>query len=146
MNPGDGPLRLPERAPHPGLEPVGPGARQHLVDADDVERMQPHADVELVLAAVLHQVFVAADAARLERLRRQLFIFVGNEMDAQREIVDRRLLLAEIEDADLRIRHTAAEPRLRIRLVFAVAVTGTEVENFNHKILTENLTYFIKLG
>lgn len=83
---GHGPLRLPESTAHPGLEPeahgsgeqrgsevrgsggspVGSGAGQHLVDADDVEGMQAHADVEAVFAAGLHHVLVGTDASGLQ--------------------------------------------------------------------------------
>ena len=38
------------------LESIGSGAGQHLVDAEDVERVDSNADVELVLGGVLHHV------------------------------------------------------------------------------------------
>ena len=53
---GDGSLGLAEGAPHSGLEPIGAGARQHFVDAEDVEGVHPDLDVELVLGGVLHHV------------------------------------------------------------------------------------------
>ena len=43
-------------------------------------------------------------------------------MDAKRELVDTSLLPAEVEDPDLGVRHTTAEPGLRVGLVLAVAV------------------------
>ena len=43
-------------------------------------------------------------------------------MDAERELVDSGLLAAQIVDADLGVGHTAAEARLGVRLVLAVAV------------------------
>ena len=45
--------------------PIGSSARQHFVDPVDMEGVDPHPDVELVLAAVLHQVLVAADTGGL---------------------------------------------------------------------------------
>ena len=49
-------LGLAEGAPHPGLEPIGAGARQHLVDPEHVEGVDADPDVELVLGGVLHHV------------------------------------------------------------------------------------------
>ena len=43
-------------------------------------------------------------------------------MDAKRELVDTSLLPAEVEDPDLGVRHTTAEPGLGVRLVLAVTV------------------------
>jgi hypothetical protein len=53
-----------------------------------MERMQTHSDVELVLAAVLDEVLVAANAASLKGLGGQLFILVGHEMHAEGEVFD----------------------------------------------------------
>lgn len=46
--------------------PISSSAGQHLVDADHVEGMQAHADVEAVFAAGLHHVLVSADAGSLQ--------------------------------------------------------------------------------
>ena len=79
-------VRLAERTTHTSLQsagmlthfknlhsspnaPIGAGTRKHLVDAQHVERVLAHAQMERVLAAVLHQVLVGADSRRLERLR-----------------------------------------------------------------------------
>ena len=79
-------------------------------------RVGAHAQVETFLAGRLDEVLVGADAGRLEGLRAQLLIFVGNEVDAQREVVDGRALPAEIEDADLGIGYTTVEAGLGVRL------------------------------
>ena len=75
---GDCAQRLAERTSHTSLQTIGACARQHLVDADDVERMHAHTNVERVLAAELDQVLVGADTGRLKRLRRQLLVLVGH--------------------------------------------------------------------
>ena len=56
VDPGDGALGLAEGAPHSGLKPISAGARQHFVDAEDVEGVDTNLDVELVLGGVLHHV------------------------------------------------------------------------------------------
>merc|ERR1719231_1653548 len=68
----DGAVRLTEGAAHAGLQTIGAGAREHLVDAQHVPRVHADAQVERVLAAVLDHVLVARDARRLERLGRDL--------------------------------------------------------------------------
>lgn len=119
-----GSLRLAEGSAHSSLQPIGAGARQHLVDANDVERMHTHADVERILAAVLDEVLVAANATGLQSFGAQLLQLVGHQVHAQREVLDGGALAAQIKDADLGVGDTTAEPRLRVRLVLAVPVTG----------------------
>lgn len=51
---GHGAQRLAEGASHASLKTIGAGARQHFIDAKYVERVDAHADVEGVLAAVLY--------------------------------------------------------------------------------------------
>jgi hypothetical protein len=103
--------------------PISSSARQHLVDADHMERMQAHSDVELVLAAVLDEVLVAANAASLKGLGGQLFILVGHEMHAEGEVLDMSLLPAQIVNSDLGVGDTTTEPTLGVGFVLAVAVT-----------------------
>ena len=51
---GDGAQRLAEGAAHTGLQSIGTGTRQHLVDAQHVEGVDADAHVEGVLAARFH--------------------------------------------------------------------------------------------
>ena len=95
--------RLAEGATHTRLQTIGACARQHLVDADDVEGMDAHADVEGVLAAVLDKVLVGADARRLETLGRELLILVGHQVHAEWELLALGPLAAQVEDTDLGI-------------------------------------------
>lgn len=125
VHPGHGALRLPEGATHAGLEAVGARARQHLVDADDVEGVQAHADVEAILAAALHHVLVGADTGGLQGLRRQLLVLIRHHVAAERELVHLRLLPTQVEDADFRVGDPAAEARLGVRLVLTVPVTAS---------------------
>ena len=41
--------------------PISSSTRQHFVDADNVERVDPYAQVERIFATVFHHVLVAAD-------------------------------------------------------------------------------------
>lgn len=79
-------------------------------------RVGADAQVEALLAGDLDEVLVGADARRLERLGRELLVLVGDEVDAEREVVDRCALAAEVEDADLGVGDTAVEARLGVRL------------------------------
>ena len=55
-------LGLAESTSHSGLQPIGAGARQHFVDAEDVEGVNADLDVELILGRVLHHVLLAKNA------------------------------------------------------------------------------------
>ena len=132
---GNGTVGLAEGTTHSGLEPIGAGTRQHLVDADDMEGVSAHAEVETLLTGVLYEVprrwsetvmrgvdinagysLVGADTSGLKGLGAELLILVGDEVHAKREIVNLRTLAAEIEDPDLGVGDTTVEPGLGIRL------------------------------
>lgn len=104
--------------------PISTGTGQHLVYPDDVEGVEPHPDVELVFSCVLDHVLVAANTSSLQGFGAELLILVGDQVHAQREVLDARLLLSKIEDTDLRVGNSTTEPRFRVRFVLAVAVTG----------------------
>ena len=53
---GDGAVRLAESTTHTGLESIGSGARQHLVDTDNVVRVGAHAEMETFLSCDLDEV------------------------------------------------------------------------------------------
>ena len=65
---------------------------------------------------------VGADTGGFESLGAQLFILVGNEVNAQRKLVDIGTLATKIEDTDLRIWHTTVETRLGVWLAVGLLV------------------------
>lgn len=141
---GNGSVWLAESTTHTSLESIGSGTRQHLVDADDVVWVGADTEVETFLSCDLDEVpeasistcpflicpclflrcslLVGADTGGFESLRAQLFVLVGDEVDACWELVDVRTLAAKIENANLWVWHTTVESRLRVWLVLAVAV------------------------
>lgn len=78
--------------------------------------MGADAEVETLLTAVLDEVLVGANTGGLEGLGAQLLILVGDEVDAEREVVDGGTLAAKIEDANLGVGDTTVEARLGVRL------------------------------
>ena len=100
---GDKAIGLAESTTHTSLKSIGTGARQHLVDADDVEGVGADTQVETLLSGVLDEVLVGANTGGLEGLGAHLLILVGDEVDAERELIDTSTLAAEIEDANLRL-------------------------------------------
>jgi hypothetical protein len=80
--------------------------------------------METILASDLAQVLIGANTGSFQGLGAQLFIFVGDQVDAEGELVDGSALSAEIENSDLWVGNTTVESRLRIRLVLAVTVTS----------------------
>ena len=113
---GDGAVGLAPGTTHTGLQSIGTSARQHLVDADDVVRVDADAEMESFLSSNLDEVLVGANTGGLESLGAQLLELVRHHVDAQREVIDGRALAAKIEDADLGVGDTTVEPRLRVRL------------------------------
>ena len=73
--------------------------------------------MEGLLSGVLDEVLVGANTGGLEGLGAQLLILVGDEVDAEREVVNVGLLAAKIEDSDLGVGDTTVESGLRIRLL-----------------------------
>jgi len=62
---GNGVVGLTVSTTHTGLEPIGTSARKHLVDTDDVERVNTDTQVERVLARGLGDVLVGTDTGSL---------------------------------------------------------------------------------
>jgi hypothetical protein len=102
--------------------PIGSGTGQHFIDANNVEWMQSHSDVELIFSAELHQVLVAANTASFQSFGAELFIFIRHEMNAEWEVIDVSPLSAQIENANLGVWNTTAETRFGVWFVFTVAV------------------------
>lgn len=113
---GNSAVGLSESTTHTSLQSIGTGARQHLVDTDDVEGVSTDSEVETLLTGVLDQVLVGANTGGLESLRAQLLILVGDEVDAEREVIDVGTLSAQVEDSNLGVGYTTVEARLGIRL------------------------------
>lgn len=113
---GNSTVGLTPGTTHTSLQSIGTGARQHLVDTDDVEGVGADAEVERFLTTVLDEVLVGANTGGFESLGAQLLILVGDEVNAEREVVDGGLLAAKIEDTDLGVGDTTVEARLGVRL------------------------------
>ena len=65
--------------------------------------MPTRTDVELILAAQLHQVFVAANAICFQAFIAQLFVLIGHQVHAWRRILNGCLLTVQIENSDFGI-------------------------------------------
>merc|ERR1719258_507635 len=86
-----------------------------------MKRVRPGSNVVGLLAAHLDEVLVARDARRLPSIGRDLLLLVGHQMGDEGELVDGRLFVAAVEDADLRVRDTSTIPRLDVGLVLLEA-------------------------
>jgi hypothetical protein len=77
-------------------------------------RVDADTEMEGFLSGSLDHVLVGANTGGLKSLGGQLLVLVGDEVDAEGEIVDVGALAAEIEDADLGVRYTTVEPALGV--------------------------------
>jgi hypothetical protein len=89
-----------------------------------VERVNSDTEMEGFLSGSLDHVLVCANTGSFESLGTQLFVLVGDHVDAERELVDICLLATEIEDTNLRVGYTTVESGLWVRLVLAVTITS----------------------
>merc|ERR1712168_1299667 len=110
---------------HSSLEPISSGTRQHFVDADDVEGMDTHTDVEGILACNLGHVLVGTNTRSLQSFSRQLLVFIGHKIHTLGKFIHASLLFTKIKDPDLRIWDTPTETRLWVWLVLAVTITAS---------------------
>ena len=70
------------------LLPISSGTGQHFVDAENVEGVDSDSDVEPILAAVLDEILVAADAPGLQSLGGNLLQLVRHQVDREGELVN----------------------------------------------------------
>jgi len=84
---GGSAVRLAPSTAHTGLQTIGTGTGQHLVDTEDVEGVDADTKMEGILAGGLGDVFVGANTGGFEGFTRELFVFIGNEMAAEGEVV-----------------------------------------------------------
>jgi hypothetical protein len=105
---------LAESTTHTSLKPISSSARQHLVDTDDMVGVDANTEMETFLSGNLNKVLVGANTGGLKSLGGQLLVLVGDEVDAEREVVYAGLLATEVEDPDLGIGYTTVEPALGV--------------------------------
>jgi hypothetical protein len=105
---------LAESTTHTRLQSIGTSARQHLVDTDDMVGVDADTEMETFLSGNLDEVLVGANTGGFERLGRQLLVLVGDQVDAEREVVYVGLLATQVENADLGIGYTTVEPALGV--------------------------------
>lgn len=76
--------------------------------------MDADTEMERFLSTVLDEVLVGANTGGLERLGGQLLVLVGDQVNAEREVVYVGLLATKVENADLGIGDTTVEPALGV--------------------------------
>jgi len=122
--PGTYPLGLSKGTPHTSLEPISSCTRKHLVDSEHVEGVDTDTQVEGILASEFGHVLVACNASSLKGFAGDVFLLPGGKVDTEWEIIGRFPLHADIIDADLRVGHTTAVTRLRVRLVLDLTIAS----------------------
>ena len=113
---------LTEGTSHTLLESISTSAREHLVDADNVPRVDSDSEMEVLSTDVDEHVLVGSNTGSLEGLRGNLLLLVANHMDAAGELLVHSSLLTAIVHSNLGIGDTTVETRLRIGLVLLVPV------------------------
>lgn len=83
------------------LQTICTSAGKHLVDTDNVVRMETDTDVEVILSNRVDHVLVGTDTGSLKRLGGDHLLLEGQKVHACRELIATQLLLADIKDLDL---------------------------------------------
>lgn len=125
VHPSTGALRLAKGTPHSSLEPISPSTRKHLVDTEDMERVNPDPKVEGILSCRLGHVLVAGNAGSLERLTGDILLLPRDKVHTVGELINTLSLHANIVDPNLGVRDTTAVPGLRVRLVLDLAIASS---------------------
>jgi len=122
LDSGDLTGRLTVGASHTGLKSISTGAGKHLVNSDNVPRVDSASQVETFLTALLDQVLVGSDTASFHSFGGDLFLFKGDEMDSVGEFFDFGLLLTSIVNSDSGIGDTSVITRFGEWLTTPVSV------------------------
>jgi hypothetical protein len=84
--------------------------------------MDTDSHMERVFSGRLDNVLVGTDTSGFQSFRRDLLLFVREQVDGQRELIDIGLFATQVKDTDLGVRDTTTESGLGVRLVLAVSV------------------------
>lgn len=85
-------VRLTESATHTRLQTVSTSAGKHLVNTDDVVRVNTDTQVERILTGGLGHVLVSTDTRGLKSLGGDLLVLVTDQVHTEWELVHRCLL------------------------------------------------------
>lgn len=73
--------------------------------------------------------FVGANTASFKSFRWKLFVLIGDQVNAEREIFYASLLATQVENTDLRIGDTTVESWFWVRLILTVTVAVIHIRN-----------------
>ena len=107
-------IGLSVRVAHTRLKPIGSSTRQHLVDTQNVERVDAHAQVVRLFSRRLLHVLVGRNTGSLQSLARNLLQLIGQHVHTRREVIHTSRLLSLIVEANLGVGDTTAESRLDV--------------------------------
>jgi len=86
---------------HSRRQPIGTGARKHLIGSQHMKWVGTDADVVSVLSDCFGKMLVDGNAGCLQSFARNLLLLVADQMGDKREEIDGGLLVTNIKDLDL---------------------------------------------
>jgi hypothetical protein len=110
---------------HTSLETISTSAGQHLVDSEGVPRVLADSEVETVLGELVGQVFVGGNTAGFESFGGDLLALVGDEVDANGEVVPGGLLESGVVESKFGVGTGSVVTRLGVSLSLNVAVASS---------------------
>ena len=125
VNSGSQTVRFTPSTSHTLLQSIGTGTRQHFVDSQNMEWMDSDSQMESISPNGFGDVFVSTNTSSFQSFRRQLFQFVGNQMNTQWKFINSGLFFTQIENSDFWIWNSSVVSRFWVRFVFLVSVTSS---------------------
>lgn len=121
--------RLAECMTHTSLEPISSCAGKHLVDAQNVERVDANTEVESVFSSSLGDVLVHDNASSLKSLGGELFLLLGNEVHDKGKLVCVCPFGADIIDAQFGVGNTLEDCKIPKQTLHFVPCAETKKEH-----------------
>jgi len=109
---------------HAGLQPIGSGTAEHLIDPENVEGVRANSQMEAILPSKLGHVLVGTDAGCFESFTAQLFMLATEKVGTEGEFINLGLLVANVINPNLGIRDTTAISGLDVGLPILIAITA----------------------
>jgi hypothetical protein len=94
---------------HTGLESISTGAREHLVDANNVPGVDSDSNMEVILTALNLHVLVGSDTGGFESFRGDLLLLSTHHMDATWELIPREFLSSTIVESKFWVGYTSVK-------------------------------------
>jgi len=108
---------------HTSLKPISSSTRKHLVNPENMERMNPNPQMKSIFSSRLHHVLVASNTGSFKCFTWHILLLPWHQMDTEWKLINTLPLHTNIVDPDFWIWHTTTVARLWVWLTLDLTVT-----------------------